>query len=410
MDKKRIVITGLGAITPIGQTVDDYWNGLITGKSGFVAISKFDTAKYPTKVAAEVRGFDPLKYMEIKKVDRTSECTQYAIAAGKMAIEMAKLDMSGEKAEGAGVIIGTSGGMHLLLDMAEPLRLKGPMRIDPLMLTKVAPSMVSCLVGMEFGMRGPNSSLSSACASGNDALGEALNMLRLGHADVMLAGGSETQISELAIGLTARVGATSREVDPQKACRPFDLNRSGMVYGEGAGMVLLETEEHALNRGAPILAELSGAGWSFDAFDNTAPDYSIQLVAMRSAVRDAGITPDEIDYVNAHGTSTKLNDAAETRALKSLMGKRAYQVPVSSNKSMIGHLACAAGAVEAVSAVLTIKNGIIPPTIHYETPDPECDLDYVPNNARKQEVNVCLSNSFGMGGQNCCIIIKNYEK
>ena len=406
---KRVVITGLGAITPLGHNVKDYWNGLVAGKSGFSRITKFDTTRYPVKVAAEVSGFDPLNYMDIKRVDRTSECTQYAIAAAREALTSARIDMAKEIPERAGVIIGTSGGLHLLVDMGEILKTKGPMRLDPLLLTRVAPSMVPCVVGLEFGLRGPNSSLSSACASGSDALGQAMNWLRLGHADIMLAGGTETQVSEFAIALTARVGALSREIDPDKACLPFELNRSGMVYGEGAGMLVLETLEHALRRDAPILAELAGAGWSFDAYDNTAPDPNIQLEAMKAAVRDAGLTAADIDYVNAHGTSTRLNDAAETKALKALMGERAYKVPVSSNKSMIGHLACAAGAVEAVATVLTIQEGIIPPTIHYTDPDPECDLDYVPNVARQQAVAVCLSDSFGMGGQNCCLIIKEYR-
>jgi 3-oxoacyl-[acyl-carrier-protein] synthase II len=236
-----------------------------------------------------------------------------------------------------------------------------------------------------------------------------MNFLRLGHADVMVAGGAETQVSRLAIALLGRLGALSKEVDPEKACRPFDLNRSGMVYGEGAAVLVLETLEHAVQRGAPILVELAGAGWSFDAYDNMAPDPNQQLAAMKKAIQDAGLEPSEIDYINAHGTSTKLNDASETKAIKMLLGDRAYKVPVSSNKSMVGHLACAAGAVEAIAAVMTIQEGIIPPTIHYTTPDPECDLDYVPNAGRRQTINACLSNSFGMGGQNCCIVLKKYS-
>jgi 3-oxoacyl-(acyl-carrier-protein) synthase len=231
----------------------------------------------------------------------------------------------------------------------------------------------------------------------------------MGHADVMLAGGSETQVNPMAIAITGLVGALSREPNPKKACRPFDLNRSGMVYGEGAAILVLETLEHAQQRGAPILTELAGAGWTFDAFNETAPDPDQEAIAMKMALKDAGISREEVDYVNAHGTSTKFNDATETKALKQLFGERAYEVPISSNKSMIGHLACAAGAAEAVAAVMTVKEGTIPPTINYETPDPECDLDYVPNVARQQTVDVCLSNSFGMGGQNCCIVIKRFS-
>jgi 3-oxoacyl-[acyl-carrier-protein] synthase II len=326
-----------------------------------------------------------------------------------MAIVSARLDMSQEKPEKVGVIIATSGMMSIIADEGEILRKKGPMRIDPLSITKTAPSMVTAQVGLEIGAKGPNTSLNSACASGSDALGIALNHLRLGHADVIIAGGAEANVNPIAIAGTARVGALSRETDPGKASRPFDLNRDGFVFGEGAGIMILETLEHAQGRNAPILAELAGAGWSFDAYNETAPDAETQAIAMRMVLQDAGVIPEEVDHINAHGTSTKLNDAAETKAIKMVFGDRAYKIPVSSNKSMIGHLACAAGAAEAVTAVMTVREGIIPPTIHYETPDPDCDLDYVPNKARRQNVNVCLSNSFGMGGQNCSLIIKRFS-
>ncbi len=406
MPERRVVITGLGAITPLGLTVADYWQGLISGKNGIAPISRFDTSSYQVKVAAEVKGFEPTDYMHIKRADRTSICSQFAIAAAKMAVESARLDMSREKAERVGVVIASSGMITLLAEQGEILKKRGPMRIDPLLISKVAPSMVPAQVGLETGAKGPNTNLNSACASGSDALGTALNHIRLGRADVMLAGGAEANVSPISIAITGIVGALSRSPDPQKACRPFDLNRSGMVFGEGAGILVLETYEHALERGAPMLAELAGAGWSFDAFSETAPDAETQAVAMSNALQDAGISAGEIDYINAHGTATKLNDSAETMATKLVFGQRAKAIPISSNKSMIGHLACAAGAVEAVAVVMTIKEGIIPPTINYETPDPDCDLDYVPNQARRQPVNICLSNSFGMGGQNCCIVIK----
>jgi 3-oxoacyl-[acyl-carrier-protein] synthase II len=408
MPQRRVVITGMGAVTPLGLTVDAYWRGLVEGQSAIRLITKFDTGRYPVKVAAEVKGFEPTDYMDIKRVDRTALCTQYAIAATRMALADARLDMAKERPERLGLVIATSGAMHLLIDQGEVLRNRGPMRVDPLLLSKVAPSMVSAITALEFGLKGPNSSLNSACASGNDALGTALNLLRLGHADVMAAGGTETQVNPMAIALTGRVGALSREPDPKKACRPFDLNRNGMVYGEGAAILVLETLEHAQQRGAPILAELAGAGWTFDAFNETAPDPAQEAIAMRMALSDAGVNPQEVDYINAHGTSTKFNDAAETRAIKLVFGDHAYKVPISSNKSMIGHLACAAGAVEAIATVMTIKEGVIPPTINYTTPDPECDLDYVPNVARRQQLNTCLSNSFGMGGQNCCVVIKRF--
>ncbi|MGB2814785.1 MAG: beta-ketoacyl-ACP synthase II [Dehalococcoidales bacterium] len=408
MTNDRVVITGMGAITPLGLSVAEYWQGLISGRSGFGPITLFDASAYPVSVAAEVKNFDPEKYMPLKRVDRTSRCIQFAIAAANMALESARLDMSREKPEKVGVIIATSGMMSIIADESEVLRKKGPMRIDPLSITKTAPSMVTAQVGLEIGAKGPNTSLNSACASGNDALGIALNHLRLGHADVIVTGGAEANVNPISIASTARVGALSREPDPDKACRPFDLNRDGFVFGEGAGLLVFETLEHARERNAHIMAELAGAGWSFDAYNETAPDAETQAIAIRMALQDAGVTTEEIDYINAHGTSTRLNDVAETRAIKIAFGDRAYQIPISSNKSMIGHLACAAGAAEAISAVMTVREGIIPPTIHYETPDPECDLDYVPNKARRQPVNICLSNSFGMGGQNCSLIIKRF--
>lgn len=406
MSDRRVVITGLGAITPLGLTVEDYWSGLIEGKSGVGAITLFDNSAYPVKVAAEVKGFDPLNYMHIKRADRTARCTHFGIAAAKMALESAGLDMSREKPERVGVVIATSGMVSLIDEQGEVLRRRGPNRIDPLFISKISAHMVPVQVGLEIGAKGPNSSINSACASGSDAIGAALNFIRMGHADVIITGGAEAQVTPITIAATGLVGALTRNPDPQTASRPFDLNRSGFVFGEGAGILVLETYEHAQARGAPILAELAGAGWSFDAYSETAPDADQQAVAMRMALADAGISPEEVDCINAHGTSTQLNDAAETRAVKMIFGDRAYGIPMSSNKSMIGHLACAAGSIEAIAAVLTIQHGIVPPTINYETPDPDCDLDYVPNQARQQEVNVCLSNSFGLGGQNCSLVIK----
>jgi 3-oxoacyl-[acyl-carrier-protein] synthase II len=405
---RRVVITGLGAITPLGLTVDEFWQGLINGRSGFGPITKFDAARFPVKIAAEVKNFEPTDYMPIKRVDRTALCTQFAIAAARMAAESAGLDMSREDADKVGVLVATTGAITLLAEEGVVLKEKGPRRLDPLLIPKMAPSMVSAQVGLELGAKGLNTSLNSACASGSDAVGSAMNFLRLGHADVLFAGGAETQVTPIAMGAVGNVGALSREPDPQKACRPFDLNRGGMVFGDGAGIMVMETEEHAHARGAQILAEVVGAGWSFDAFNETAPDADQQAVAMKAALRDAGVSPEQVDYINAHGTATRLNDAAETAAIKMVFGEHAYKIPVSSNKSMIGHIACAAGAIEAVAAVKTINEGIIPPTINYETPDPDCDLDYVPNVARRQEVNICLSNSFGMGGQNCSIILRRY--
>ena len=406
MKLKKVVITGLGAVTPIGLNVEEFWQGLAQGKNGIAAITAFDTAKFPIKLAGEVKGFKPENFMPLKRIDRTSRPTHFAIAAAKMAIESAKLDLNRERRERVGTIIATGGMPSLLIDQAEILNNRGPNRIDPLLASKVGPNMVGVQVGMEFGLRGPNSTVNSACASGSDSLGAALNHIRMGHADVMIAGGADATVTPITIAATGIVGALTKNPDPDTACRPFDLNRNGFVFGEGAGMMVLESYEHARARGAVILAELAGAGWSFDAYNDTAPYAEMQAHAMKMALQDAEIAPEEVDYINAHGTSTKLNDSTETKAVKMVFGKRAYQIPMSSNKSMIGHLATAAGSVEAVATVLTIMHGMIPPTIHYQTPDPECDLDYVPNKARSKRVDVCLSNSFGLGGQNCCLIIK----
>jgi len=287
LSNRRVVITGLGAITPLGLTTEDYWDGLIKGKSGIGLITLFDASSYPIKTASEVKGFEPTNYMHIKRVDRTARCTHFAIAASKMAVESARLDMSREKPERVGIVIATSGMPPLLMDQAEILKKRGPMRIDPLIISKIAASMVPVQIGLELGAKGPNSSLNSACASGSDALGTALNHIRLGHADVMVAGGAESQVNQIAIACMGLVGALSRNPDPQKASRPFDLKRDGFVIGEGAGIMILEEYQHAHQRGAPILAELAGAGWSFDAYNETAPDAEQQAVAVKMALSNS---------------------------------------------------------------------------------------------------------------------------
>jgi 3-oxoacyl-[acyl-carrier-protein] synthase II len=402
---KRVVITGLGAITPIGLSAAEFWQGLVQGKCGIREVKLFDTTLFPVKLGGEVIDFDPGKYMPLKRADRNSRATQFAIAATGMAIEDAKLDLANEDRRRIGMVIATTGMPSIAIQYSETLKTR-PLRIDPLITNRIDGAMMPIQVGLELGLQGPNTSVNSACASGSDALGTAMAHILLGNADVMLAGGAESQICALSFASMSLIGALSRNPDSLKACRPFDLERSGMILGEGAGMLVLESYEHAVRRGATILAELAGVGWSFDAYNDTAPNAETQSVAMLSAIKNAGISPTDIDYVNAHGTSTKLNDVTETQSLKLTLGARAYKVPVSSNKSMIGHLAAASGAVEAVASVLTIMHGIIPPTIGYQTPDPECDLDYVPNIARRQSVHACLSNSFGLGGQNCCVVIK----
>ncbi|MAF84899.1 MAG: beta-ketoacyl-[acyl-carrier-protein] synthase II [Dehalococcoidales bacterium] len=410
MNKRRVVITGVGAVTPLGLNAEEFWAGLSAGKSGIGYISYFDTSNYQVKVDAEINGFDPAKYMDLKIVDRTPRSVHLAITAAQEAMEMAGLDMSKEMAERVGVITSTMIENDYIIKGFENIKKRGPRRGDPLFITKISPAVVSSQIGLLIGAKGPNSSVNSLCASGADAIGNAMNHIRLGYADVLISGGSDASLEATAIAGLNLLGALTRDPDPAKACRPFDLNRSGFVYGEGAGIVILESYEHAKKRGAPILAELAGVGWSFDAYDATAPQAETQAVAINNALEDAGLHPEEIDYINAHGTSTRLNDSCETKAIKIVFGDNAYRIPVSSNKSMFGHIIAGAGAVEAVAAVLTINNGVIPPTINYETPDPECDLDYVPNVARQAEVNACLSNSFGLGGNNCCLVIKRFNE
>jgi 3-oxoacyl-[acyl-carrier-protein] synthase II len=405
----KVVVTGMGAVTPLGLTVASFWRGLVAGQNGIGPITLFDASSFPVKVAGELKGFDPTNYMDEKRADRTGRCAQMALAATRMAIQDARLDMSRETPERIGVIIGTNGMPELLAEQANIIASKGAMRIDPLVVSKFRASMVPAHVGLEIGAKGINSSINSACNSGNDALGMALSFLRLGYADVIVAGGAGANITALAIAATNRIGALSREADPARACRPFDLNRNGFVYGEGAGILILETLEHAQKRGAAMLVELAGVGWSFDAYSETAPEIEQRANAFKAAMYDARVSPLDIDYINAHGTGTRQNDIVETQAIKMAFAATGYVPPISANKSMIGHLGCAAGAVEAIASVLTIQQGIIPPTIHYETPDPECDLDYVPNAARPQKVNICLANSFGLGGQNCSLVFRRYD-
>jgi 3-oxoacyl-[acyl-carrier-protein] synthase II len=409
LDKRRVVVTGMGVICPLGLNIDEFWAGLAAGKSGVNYITHFDASNYPVKVDAEVNGFDPTKYMDIKTVERTRRPVHFVIPAVKEAIESAKLDMTKEQPERVGVVTSYMLECEFIASGWETLQKRGPRRIDPLFFTKAAPSIVSLHVALLLKAKGPNTSVNSLCASGADAIGTCLNFIRLGYADVMIAALSDASLDAMTIAAISRLGALSPEPDPDKACRPFDLNRNGFVYGEGAGVIVLEAYEHAKRRGAPILAELAGAAWTYDAHDITAPHPVAEAIAMRTALQNAGVKLEEVDYINAHGTSTKLNDACETKAIKMVFGDRAYKIPISSNKSMFGHMITAGGAVESIGAVLTIMHGIIPPTIHYETPDPECDLDYVPNVARRAQVNVCLKNSFGLGGQNCCLVFKRFK-
>jgi len=409
MSMPRVVVTGMGTVNPLGLNLVEFWEGLAAGKSGIGHITRFDASNFHVKVDAEVKNFDPTKYMDLKTVDRSTRAVQFAVAAVKEAIESAKLDMTKECSERVGVSVGCMIESSYIVRQSELINKRGPRRADPLFIAKSGPSAASMQIGMFLGARGPNSSVNSLCATGADALGIALNFIRLGHADVMIAGGVDSSLDAVSIAGIDILGALSREPDPAKACRPFDLNRSGFIFGEGAGLVVLESYEHAKKRGAPILAELAGASWSFDAYDQTAPTPEAEAYAMKTALKNAGVKPEEVDYINAHGTSTRLNDANETRAIKMALGDYAYKVPVSSTKSMIGHIITAAGAIETIAAILIMNKGIIHPTINYETPDPECDLDYVPNVARPAQVNVCLKNSFGLGGENCCLVVKRFS-
>jgi 3-oxoacyl-[acyl-carrier-protein] synthase II len=409
IDVPRVVVTGMATINPLGLSVKEFWKGLVAGKSAIGPITRFDASKFRVKVDAEVHGFNATKYMDLKAIDRTSRTIQFAIAAAKEAIQSAALDMTQENPERVGVIIATMTEQGYVVWGWELYQKSGPRRADPLFITKSTASAASMQVGMMLGAKGPNSAVNSLCASGADAIGTAMNFIRLGYADVMIAGGSDASLEPVGMAGIDILGALSHESDPSKACRPFDLNRNGFVYAEGAGLVVLESYKHARSRGASILAEIAGAGWSFDAHDATAPAPESEAYAMRTALQNARVKIEEVDYINAHGTSTKLNDACETKAIKMVFGEQAYQIPISSTKSMIGHSITAAGAVETVAAILVMNKGIIHPTINYETPDPECDLDYVPNAARPAQVNVCLKNSFGLGGENCCLVLRRIK-
>ncbi len=410
MSMPRVVVTGMGTVNPLGLNVEEFWPGLVAGKSGIGLITRFDASNFYVKVDAEVKNFDPTKYMNLKVIDRSTRAVQFAIAAAKEAIKSAELDMTKECPERVGVSVGCMVESGYVVKQSELINRRGPRRADPLFIAKSGPSAASMQIGMLLGARGPNSSVNSLCATGADAIGTALNFICLGYADVMIAGGVDSSLDPVSIAGIDILGALSREPDPAKACRPFDLNRSGFIFGEGAGLVILESYEHAKKREAPILAELAGVSWSFDAHDATAPAPEAEAYAMKTALQNAGVKPEEVDYINAHGTSTRANDPNETKAIKMALGDYAYKVPVSSTKSMIGHIVTAAGAIETIASILCMNKGIIHPTINYETPDPECDLDYVPNVARPAQVNVCLKNSFGLGGENCCLVLKKFSE
>ncbi|MDU4959948.1 MAG: beta-ketoacyl-ACP synthase II [Sporomusaceae bacterium] len=411
--KKRVVITGLGAVTPLGIGADIFWKALLAGKSGITRISRFDASEYATQIAGEVKEFDPSLYIDKKEAKRMDRCTQFAIAASKMALDDSGLNLEQEDLGRIGTIVGTGiGGMDTLHDQYKTLFEKGPGRISPFFVPMMIANMPAGQTSITFGLQGPCTCVVTACATGTNSIGDAFKSIQRGDADVMVAGGTEAAVSPAAVaGFCAMKAMSTRNDEPEKASRPFDKDRAGFVMGEGAGVVILESLEHALARGARIYAEIAGYGSNADAFHITAPapEGAQAAKCMAMAINDAGLKPEDVDYINAHGTSTPLNDKNETLAIKSLFGGHSRQLAVSSIKSMTGHLLGAAGGVEAVATVLSIVNEIMPPTINYDTPDPELDLDYVPNQAREKKIRVALSNSFGFGGHNATILIKKYE-
>ena len=395
-------------ISPLGIGNDATWQGLIEGKSGIGRISKFDAGAYACQIAGEVHGFDAEQWLEKKEVKKSDTFIHYAIAAAQMAADDAKLDTAREDPDRVGVVIGSGiGGLPLIEEMHRKLMERGPSRISPFFIPGLIVNLAAGHISIRFHAQGPNSAPATACATGAHAIGDAMKIIRHDEADVMFAGGSEAVITPLAVGgFSAMRALSTRNDEPQKASRPWDLNRDGFVMGEGAGIVILEEREHALARGAHIYCEITGYGMSSDAYHITSPaeDGGGMMRVMQRALKDAGLAPEQIEYINAHGTSTPVGDKTETVAIKRVFGDHAYKVAVSSTKSMTGHLLGAAGGLETAITALAIEHGILPPTINYETPDPECDLDYVPNTARPQKLTHAMSNSFGFGGTNATLI------
>ena len=404
----------MGIVSPLGIGLDDNWQAICQGKSGIGPITKFDTTEYPAKIAGEVKNFDPELYIDKKDQKKMDVFIQFALAAGSMAIKQSGLIIDESNAERVGVLVGSGlGGLQTIEKYHTMLLQSGPKKISPFFVPMLIVNLAPGQISIYFGCRGPNSSVVTACATGNHSIGEASRIIQRGDADAMIAGGVESTITPLAVaGFCALKALSIRNEAPEKASRPFEKNRDGFVMAEGAGILVLESLESAKQRGASIFAEIIGFGCNADAYHITAPSPGGEGAArcMQIAIDDAGIKPGDIDYINAHGTSTPMNDLSETIAMKTVFKERVKNLPVSSTKSMTGHLLGAAGGVEAIFSILTIKHGIIPPTINYDEPDPECDLDYVPNVARKQDVRIVMSNSFGFGGTNATLIFKSYEE
>jgi len=407
---QRVVVTGLGAITPIGNDVSSYWEGLSTARNGVAGITLFDASRHACRFAAEVKDFDPSGWLEPKESKRWDRFCQFGVIAAKQAVAHAGLTIDESNQHRVGTAIGSGvGGLLMMETQAHVLKDRGPDRVSPFCVPMMIPNMATGLTAIALGAKGPSSAVATACAAGSNAIGDAYRLIQLGLADVMVAGGAESAITPLGVAGFASAKALSfRNDDPTTASRPFDAERNGFVIGEGAGVIVLESLEHAKARGAQILAEVVGYGMSCDAHHITSPSPGGVggAEAMRLALKDARLEPEAVDYVNAHGTSTQANDSNETSAIKSALGDRAYQIPVSSTKSMTGHLLGGSGGIEAVAAVLAIEYNLVPPTINYQNPDPACDLDVVPNQAREHTVNVVLSNSFGFGGHNVCLAFR----
>ncbi len=414
MSKRRVVITGLGVISPVGNDIINYWDNLTRGKSGIDYIDRFDVSAFPTKIAAQVKDFEPLDYLSRKDARRMDRFLQFASAAGRQAVEDAQLTINQENADRVGVWIGSGiGGIETCTKQHEILLKKGPGSVSPFLIPMMISNMAAGQVSIMFGARGPNGCTVTACASGSNSIGDAFRIIQNNDADVMIAGGTEASITPLAVaGFCSMRALSTNNDDPQGASRPFDTARDGFVMGEGAGMVILEEMNHALERGARIYAELVGYGATGDAYHIVQPnpegDGAAQ--AFTAALQDAGISPEEVDYINAHGTSTEINDAMETKAIKMALGSHAYKVAVSSTKSMTGHMLGAAGAVELIAVTLACQHSLLPPTSNYKNPDPVCDLDYVPNTAREKTVNVAISDSLGFGGHNAVLVIKKFTE
>jgi 3-oxoacyl-[acyl-carrier-protein] synthase II len=412
--KRRVVVTGVGLVTPCGIGIDNVWNNILSGQSGIGPITRFDITQFDTKFAGEIKEFNPEDYIQPKEVKKMDLFIQYAVAAAQIAVNDAGLDMGREDSERVGVVVGTGlGGLPTLEKYHSILLERGPGRISPFFIPMLIANEAPGHIAIQHGIKGPNLCIVTACATGAHSIGEACRIIQYGDADVMVAGGSEANLTPLTVGgFNAMKALSTRNDDPQRASRPFERDRDGFVVAEGSGIVILEELEHAKKRGAKIYAEMAGYGYNGDAYHITAPcpDGDGFIRCIRMALKDAQLSPDDVDYINAHGTSTKLNDYVETLSIKVVFQGKAYRIPVSSTKSMTGHLLGAAGAIEAIFSVLSIRDQVCPPTINYENPDPECDLDYVPNTARNHTINVVISNAFGFGGTNSALVFRRFTE